>query len=393
MTRRITRRRFAQSAALGGAGLAAALVGHAQEPAGEAAGGDAVIPEAQAAIDRGLAYLARSQAADGSHDDNQGPNVAVAGLAGLALMAGGHQPGRGQHARAVSRAMDFLLARAAANTPAGYLHGGEALGHSGGMYQHGFGALFLAELYGMVPDPARQRRLRDVLEKAVGVILRSQNAAGGWRYTPYAGEADVSVTVAQLMALRAARNAGVFVPKSVVDAAVGYIKACQQPDGGFCYIKGQDAVGSSFPRSAAAVVGLFSAGIYDGEPIERGLKYLMQFVPGRRGGGFRDGRSERYYYYAQYYAALAMWTAGGSYWAEWFPAVRDDLLARSRSAPGGVWGDFGHGAAYATAFAVYPSGTGPGGSFGRVSRRYASISRPAAKMPTLIHCDSVSPRA
>lgn len=353
MTERITRRRFVRAAAFGGVGLAAALAGHAQEPpVADPAAADFITPETQAAIDRGLSFLARMQGNDGAFDDNQGPNVAVAGLAALALMAGGHQPGRGAFGRTVGRAMDFLLARAAANTPVGYLHGGDALGHSGGMYQHGFGTLFLAELYGMVPDPDRQRRLRDVLEKAIGVIIRAQNQAGGWRYTPYPSEADVSVTVAQLMALRAARNAGVFVPKSTVDAAVNYIKACQQPDGGFCYIKGQDAVGSQFARSAAAVVGLYCAGIYGGESVTRGLKYLMQFVPGRGvGGGFRDARGERYYYYAQYYAALAMWTAGGNYWAEWFPAVRNDLLAKSRSAPGNVWGDFSHGAAYATAMA------------------------------------------
>jgi hypothetical protein len=341
-----TRRRFLRTAAAGGAGLAAVLVGHAQEPPAA----DPVTPDAQAAADRGLAYLARAQAADGSFDDNQGPNAAVTGLAGLALMAGGHQPGRGAYGRTVARAADYLVARAAAGNPVGYLNGGDQLGHTGGMYQHGFAALFLSEVYGMLPDPARQRRLRDALEKAVAVIVRSQNRDGGWRYTPYPSEADVSVTVAQLMALRAARNAGVFVPKSTVDAAVGYVRGCQQPDGGFCYIKGQDQLGSGFPRSAAAVVGLFSAGQYAGDPIDRGLRYLAQFAPGR-GGGFRDFRGDRYYFYAHYYAALAMWTAGGSHWADWFPAIRDDLVARARTAPSNVWGDFNHGSAYATAMA------------------------------------------
>ena len=49
----------------------------------------------QKAIDRGLAYLARKQKADGSFGDGhyQG-NVAVTSLAALAFMSGGHQPGR-----------------------------------------------------------------------------------------------------------------------------------------------------------------------------------------------------------------------------------------------------------------------------------------------------------
>jgi hypothetical protein len=77
----------------------------------------------------------------------------------------------------------------------------------------------------------------------------------------------------------------------------------------------------------------------------------MRFLPNGRGsGGALDPRSEMHYYYAHYYAALAMWTAGGNYWAEWFPAIRDDLLARARAGAGG-WHDYAYGAAYATAMA------------------------------------------
>ena len=72
--------------------------------------------------------------------------------------------------------------------------------------------------------------------------------------------------------------------------------------------------------------------------VERGLNYLMQFCPNRRGV-----RPENYYYYGQYYAALAMWTAGGPFWAEWFPAIRDELIQRSRTGAGGMWADEGLG--------------------------------------------------
>jgi Squalene-hopene cyclase C-terminal domain len=177
--------------------------------------------------------------------------------------------------------------------------------------------------------------------------VAAQNKEGGWRYEPRAPFADVSVTVAIMMALRAARNAGVFVPKATVDRAVQYIKACQQRDGGFCYIKGQGFAGSAFARSAAAVVGLFCAGVYEGKPVERGLAYLMRFLPGRGRANVSESRGE-HYFYGHYYAALAMWTAGGNYWVEWFPAVRDELIAKSRTGQGGVWTDW-HGAAYATA--------------------------------------------
>ncbi len=269
-------------------------------------------------------------------------NVGVTALAGLALMAGGHQPGRGTYGRTVSRAVDYCLSQANGLEP-GYLANVSGPLSNSPMYQHGFGTLFLSEVLGMFPDPAREARVRDVLEKAVRIIVKAQNRDrnqknlyGGWRYETRPGDSDVSVTVAMMMALRAARNAGLYVDHSVITAGVDYITGCQDTDGGFVYKQGQRA-GTGFARSAAAVVGLYSAGIYEGPVIERGLNYLMQFCPGRRGAA-REIPSQ-YYYYGQYYAALAMWTAGGPFWAEWFPAIRDELLLRSRSGGGGMWSD------------------------------------------------------
>jgi hypothetical protein len=348
----LDRRRFLRTSAALGTGGLAVLTGRAQDrPPAPVLDPNLVTADAQAVVDKGLQYLASAQAADGSFPDTRTGfgNVAITGLAGLALMAGGHQPGRGKYAKHVAKAADYVADRGAKAAKPGYLNNAlDVLSH-GGMYQHGFGALFLSEVHGMVPDPARQRKVRDVLAKAVELTVAAQNADGGWRYDPQpVVQADVSVTVAQLMALRAARNAGLFVPKAAADKAVAYIRACQTEDGGFCYIKGQGYSGSAFARSAAAVVGLFSAGIYEGKEIDRGMKYLMQFLPGRR----LDVRGQRpeHYFYGQYYAALATWTAGGNYWAEWFPAIRDELVAKANANPGKVWTDY-HGSAYATAMA------------------------------------------
>jgi hypothetical protein len=320
--------------------------------------GTLVTPEADDAVGRGLALLARTQSPDGSFPDGQGRagNVGVTALAGLALMAGGHQPGRGAFGRTVSRAVDYCLAQATNHHKPGYLTNVSSALANSPMYQHGFGTLFLAEVLGMFPDPARQARARDTLEKAVRIIVEAQNRDkrnqpnlyGGWRYETHPGDADVSVTVAMMMALRAARNAGLYVDKSVIDAGVEYITKCQDADGGFVYKQGQRN-GSGFARSAAAVVGLYSAGVYDGPVVERGLNYLMQYCPGRRGAGVRD---LQYYYYGHYYAALAMWAAGGPFWAEWFPAVRDELIMRSRTGAGGMWAEEPRGGSGGPAFAT-----------------------------------------
>lgn len=342
----LSRRAFLRSSAVLGAGGAVALLTHAADP-GVKSSDDMVTSDTQAAIDHGLEYLSRSQANDGSFGDrgNSG-NTGITALAALALMCGGHHPSRGRYGKAVSRAADYIIARGRANTQQGYLANNSPLeGHTTSMYQHGFAALFLAEVHGTFPDADRRTKARDMLEKAVSVTVKAQNQFGGWRYEPKPTNDDVSVTVAQLMALRAAKNAGVYVDKAVVDKAVKYIKDCRQPDGGFAYIKGQ--LGSLFPRSAAAVVGLYSAGIYDGEYIDKGLKYLSGFRPRGVARQVPDIRPE-HYYYGHYYAALAMWTAGGNYWNDWFPAIRNELLLRREST--NLWNDF-FGTTYATAMA------------------------------------------
>jgi hypothetical protein len=353
-----TRRALLRRTAEGGAALALNAVAFAQ-PAGAPllgsdTGAEFITADTQAAIDRGLATIAAAQNEDGSFSDpnnrilGTGSVAGISGLCGLALMAAGHQPGRGKYGRNVSRLVDYML-KIGGNR--GYLTAQEFGGHQSGMYSHGFASLFLAEVCGMLPGADRQKRVRALLEQATGFALKAQNNQGGWRYNPTPQDADVSVTVAFMMALRAARNAGVFVRKDAIRSGAAYIRGCQQGDGGFAYMKGLGF--SAFARSAAAVVGLFSASVPEdedanGRAIDRGLKYLAKFTPGPQ---FNQREvPQQHYYYGHYYAALAMWTAGGDHWRKWFPAVRDELLARGR-AGGGSWTDLS-GTAYATAMSL-----------------------------------------
>jgi hypothetical protein len=278
---------------------------------------------AQEAIDQGIGYLVRNQRPDGSFGTGQHVgNVAITSLAGLALMAGGHLPGPTVQGRSVLGALHFVLAQEEGHR--GYLYNKEGTPH-GPMYGHGFGTLFLAELYGMVHIRPTRDRLRATLKRAVELIIASQNAKGGWRYYPESTDADISVTICQIMALRAARNAGLSVPKSTVERCIKYVKSCQEPEGGFRYMDQGGA--AAFARTAAGVVALYSAGLYRDPAIERGLKYLSRYKPRKD-----LPRHDVHYFYGQYYAAQAMWTAGGAYWSEWYPAIRDELISKSRPA-------------------------------------------------------------
>jgi hypothetical protein len=304
-----------------------------------------ITPDAQQAIDHGLAYLARTQQRDGSWGERHDGNVAITSLAGLAFLAGGHQPGRGPYGKVVTKAIQYVLSKET-NQPPGFLYHPGGTTH-GPMYSHGFATMFLAEAHGTIADRELRRRVRETLGRAVKVILDSQNGEGGWRYQPYKeNAADISVTICQIMALRAARNAGVDVPKSAADRCTAFVKACQTTDGGFRYFRTYGP--SGFARSAAGVVALYSAGVYQDPAIERGLTYLTQFRPPGQAIFRRD--YEIHFYYGHYYAAQAMWTAGGNYWSDWFPAIRDELVARARQR-GDSWNDATQGADYATAMA------------------------------------------
>jgi hypothetical protein len=306
---------------------------------------DMITPDANQAIERGLAYLSRSQHDDGGWGDRPmyDGNLAVVGLSGLAFLAGGHHPGKGPYGKTVTRALQFVLSKEQPNPP-GFLFNKLGSEH-GPMYSHGFATLFLAESHGTIADRELRRKVRDALGRAVKLIIDSQHTEGGWRYDPRPVPPDISVTVCQIMALRAARNAGVEVPKSTVDKCVEYVKRCQNTDGGFRYMTQNGS--SQFPRSAAAVAALYSAGIYEDKAVERGLRYVSQFRPNNVAFGRRDG--DQNYLYGHYYAAQVMWTAGVKWWADWFPAIRDELVTRSRYRGDGAWLDPLFGCDYATA--------------------------------------------
>jgi len=244
------------------------------------------------AVERGLAWLAAHQRRDGSWEgdvgyklnnsyevipegQNQG-HVGVTALAGMAFLANGQAPGRGKYGAVVERALNYVLSSV---DPTGFISANGTR-----MYSHAFATLFLAEVVGMV----RRDEVREKLEDAVRLIVDSQNDEGGWRYVPMAKESDMSITVCQVMALRAARNVGIPVPRATIDRAVAYVKdsAVRSPmsrrsgfplvddeRGAFRYQR-QFYSRASFSLTAAGIVTLYGAGVYSGEDIEAGLNYL-----------------------------------------------------------------------------------------------------------------------
>ena len=186
-------------------GTARPLTAAEREDDADRTGVEMMTPAALRGVDRGLAYLAKRQQENGAlGSGGWSHNVAVCSLAGIAFVASGSTPEEGPYAKEVARAVNFVLENTG---DGGFIHVTDDTGH-GPMYGHGFATLFLSETYGM----SQRRDLREKLAKAVNLIVDTQNSEGGWRYQPQRRDADISVTICQVMALRSARNAGLYVP-------------------------------------------------------------------------------------------------------------------------------------------------------------------------------------
>lgn len=316
--------------------------------------------EQERATERGLAWLSREQNTDGSwtaavgfklnnsyrSTSSAAAHVGVTSLAGIAFLAGGHLPGRGEYGETLDRAVDFVLGCVQED---GYITFAGTR-----MYSHAFATLFLAEIYGMT----HREDVRLRLQKAVDFIVKCQNEEGGWRYVPLARESDMSIVVCQVLALRAARNIGIRVPKSTVDLAIRYVvdsavtgnqrrSVRYSALGTFSYQR-QAQSRSTFPLTSAGVTALNGLGIYSDELIDRGIDFLnSQFDSFNR----RYGAVGHYFFwYGHYYGVQAMYTKGGHDWVNYFTRLRE-LLIRYQQADGSWPNETGPGGAFSTAMA------------------------------------------
>ncbi|MEQ8764916.1 MAG: terpene cyclase/mutase family protein [Planctomycetota bacterium] len=333
-----------------------------------AADNDTVLkPGHEERVERGLSWLAARQVTEGPDrgswiadvgfklNDNyrvtqdKSGHVGVTSLACMAFMAGGHLPGRGKYGDVVEEGLQYVLR--AVSDEDGYV-----TDNGTRMYSHAFATLFLAEIYGMT----KRADVRAKLQLAIDLIVRSQNESGSWRYLPMAKDSDMSITVCQVMALRAARNIGIKVPRTTIDRAIEYVKNSavredqysrynfgrgRNEKGSFKY-QLKEGARSSFPLTAAGITTLYGAGIYSDADIDAGLQYLRT--------NYDDlidfYRYHYFFYYGNYYAVQATYIAGGKAWTWYWNRITDDLFQNQQ--PDGNWkNNVGPGDSFATAVA------------------------------------------
>ena len=261
-------------------------------------------------INRALRYLVKYQSPNGSW---QGRNekerhypIAITAYALMAFQSAGHLPAEGEYGRQVSLGVNYLLNSISPEGLIGNKDSGQY------MYFHGIATIALAELYGQT----NSKVIRPKLERLVRIIISSQNQDGGWRYRPVSNDADISVTVLQVVALRAAKNGGLKVPQTTIDDAVAYVRSCfNESAGGFSYQPGSEP---GFARTAAAIYSLQVCGRYDDPLVQKGSKYLFEHF----------GDRQRWFTYGNFYAAPAQYMIGGETWKNWYAKISALLLQR-----------------------------------------------------------------
>ena len=283
--------------------------------------------ETEQVIAGALRWLAGNQAPNGSWSARGGRvrgehPVAMTGYSLIAFMAAGNLPEEGVYAKEVSAGMNYLLDAIEG--------GGEFRGVDGSryMYNHGIATIALSELYGQTQQPA----MRPKLERAIRLILESQaqrgEHSGGWRYQPRPGDADISITVMQVVALRSAKNGGLAVPQRTIDEAIAYVKRCQDPNsGGFSYQAGRRDPG--FARTAAAIYSLQVCGLYDDPMVGLGARFLFDHA----------NPNQQWWTYGSNYAGPALYMIGGDTWKRWYELQRAQILKTVKRQGDQCWWD------------------------------------------------------
>ena len=304
--------------------LVAASVADAARAATEA--------EVERAVNRGLEWLVSHQSRSGSWaagGDIQYP-TAMTALAGTAMLCNGSTAMQGKYAPNIRRAVDFLISQ---SRPNGLI--GDPGRDSHYTYGHGFSMLFLSQVLGEEEDADRRAKIISVLTNAVTFSGRAQTSGGGWGYVSAKDGQNFdegSTTITQMQGLRGCRNAGVVVPKEIIDKAVRYIKKCTGTDGGVRYMliqmtqPGGDGGGRP-PITAAAVACFYNAGSYDSDYVPKLLNYCRKTI--------NVSKDDGNWHYTHYYYAQVLYREGGKTWETYRDKVFSKII--SEAAADGSW--------------------------------------------------------
>jgi hypothetical protein len=276
---------------------------------------------AEGSVKRALEWLRVNQNRDGSWGTSD--PEAMTGLALLTYLAHGETTASETFGRTVERAIRYLVAR---QNEAGEF---ARIDTTGGTYAQAICVYAVSEAYGMTRIPA----LKPAMEKGVEVLIRGQQAGGGFDYRFAQGaRRDTSLGGWCSQALKAAFIAGADHArlKPAMERAAADLKAAQKEDGRFFYTDRNSH--STHGMTAVAVLGMQLLGHDRDSAVRKGLAAL------------EDARCEwknppAWPMYAWYYIAQTKFHQGGGSWKSWNNRFAIQFIRNQN--PDGSWDSAG----------------------------------------------------
>lgn len=240
----------------------------------------------QRSIDRGVEYLRKSQTQRGGWREYSGYNCGLTALCTLAWI----NAGVSRQDPDVVRAMEYLRTFPPED-----------------VYSVSLQTLVFCAVGALEDVPRIRRNVQWLaeLQKPAG-----NRFAGGWGYSRTRGHGDQSNSQFAVLALGAAAERGIEVPREVFEAAASYWHQMQFPSGGWSYSTGLRASGSMTCAGIGSLIicGSSLSDLEDGgaarldccgddpgdEAVDRGLEYLSSIFTMQANPG---GEMLTYFYY------------------------------------------------------------------------------------------------
>lgn len=221
----------------------------------------------------------------------------------------------------------------------------------GNMYAHALGTIALCEAFGLSGHEA----LRLPAQRAIKYIMQSQHKEGGWRYGPRQ-PGDMSAVGWMFLAIRSGQLAGLTIDKDPLIRAARFVDSCaagpaESRMSRYSYMP-EGTAGHSV-TAAGLLTRQYLGWKKDTPALLAGVKYLMTNLPPESGTNLGPA----YYYY---YATQVLHHMEGDEFDLWNHRMREHLIrtqqreghkAGSWNPEGADWGKQG-GRMYATSMAI-----------------------------------------
>lgn len=272
----------------------------------------------EAAVQRGLEWLARKQKPEGywslqgAYPDGAGSEnqAAATAMALLAFQGAGNTHQSGRFKTNVAKAWRWLLEEQDAE--GNFFHDGQ---FNAAFYTQGQCTIAACEIYGMTKDP----KFKEPAERAIKYCIDTQSPMGGWKYVPRE-RSDVSVTGWVVMALQSARMAGLTIPEQEERfRRIGrFLDKCTD-DGGSRYGYEPGRASTLAMTAEALLCRQYLGWPHDDERLNNGCRWL--FNNEENLVNFNRKRDAYYWYYATQVAHHM----GGEYWENWNTVMRQEV--------------------------------------------------------------------